>query len=51
MLFGTDMPYDNQLGERATRETVQAVHEMNIPEADRKKIFEGNARKLFRLPV
>ncbi|MEI9479419.1 MAG: amidohydrolase family protein [Deltaproteobacteria bacterium] len=51
MLFGTDMPYDNQLGERATRETIDAILEMTLPEIDRKKIFEDNARKLFRLPV
>jgi aminocarboxymuconate-semialdehyde decarboxylase len=49
MLFGTDMPYDDQLGERATRETIRAVEEMDITDAERKKIFEENARTLFRL--
>jgi predicted TIM-barrel fold metal-dependent hydrolase len=51
MLFGTDMPYDNQLGERATRETIEAIEEMDISASDRKKIFEDNARDLLRLPV
>jgi aminocarboxymuconate-semialdehyde decarboxylase len=51
MLFATDMPYDNQLGERATRETIQAVEAMGIPTGEKKKIFEDNARRLFRLPI
>jgi aminocarboxymuconate-semialdehyde decarboxylase len=51
MLFATDMPYDNQLGERATRETIQAVEAMDIPAGEKKRIFEDNARRLFRLPI
>jgi predicted TIM-barrel fold metal-dependent hydrolase len=51
MLFATDSPYDNQLGERVYRETIAAVEAMDIDDADRRKIFEGNARRLFRLPV
>ncbi len=51
MLFATDSPYDNQLGERVYRETIAAVDAMEIDDADRRKIYEGNARRLFRLPV
>lgn len=51
MLFGTDMPYDNQIGYRYVRETIRSVEEMDIPDADKKKIFADNARKLLRLPV
>ncbi len=51
LLFGTDMPYDNTLGDRDTRETIRAVDEMNIADEDRKKIYEDNARNLLRLPV
>jgi aminocarboxymuconate-semialdehyde decarboxylase len=51
LLFGTDMPYDSQLGERHTRETIRAIDAMDIPEADKKKIYEDNARRLLRLPV
>lgn len=51
MLFATDMPYDNQLGERCIRETIRSIEEMDIPAADKKKIFEDNARKLLRLPI
>ena len=51
MVFATDTPYDDQLGVR--------VIPRNDPrrrgDADRRrrsaKDFEGNARRLFRLPV
>ena len=51
VLFATDAPYDNQLGERVCRETIEAVHAMDVDESSKRKIFEGNARRLFRLPV
>ncbi len=51
MLFATDMPYDDQMGERATRETIKAVEEMDIPKTEKKKIFEDNARGFFRLGI
>ena len=49
MVFATDMPYDNELGARLYRETIPAVQAMPIDEASRRKIFSGNARRLFRL--
>jgi aminocarboxymuconate-semialdehyde decarboxylase len=51
LLFGTDMPYDSQLGDRHTRETIRAIDAMDIPDADKKMIYEDNARRLLRLPV
>ena len=51
LLFGTDMPYDSQLGDRATRQVINAIEQMDIPEAGKKKVFENNVRKLMRLPV
>jgi predicted TIM-barrel fold metal-dependent hydrolase len=51
LVFGTDMPHDNQFGERFTRETITSIMEMGITDRERRKIFEDNARKLFRLPV
>ena len=51
MLFGTDAPFDAQLGDYGTRRTIEAVERMEIPAEDKKKIFEDNARKLLRLPV
>lgn len=51
MMFGTDMPFDNQLGDRFTREIIAAIEQMDIPETDKRKIFEENAKKLLRLPL
>jgi len=49
MVFATDTPYDDELGTRVYRETIPAVEAMPISNADRRKIFEGNARRLFKL--
>ncbi len=51
LLFGTDVPMDSQLGDRQTREVIQGIEHMDIPDFDKKKIFEDNARKLLRLPI
>lgn len=51
LLFGTDFPFDSQNGERYTRETIESIEKMGLPEADKKKIYEDNVRNLFRLPV
>lgn len=51
LLFGTDMPYDNQLGDRYIRQTIQAIEQMDISDLEKRKIFEGNARRLLRLPL
>ena len=49
LLFATDMPYDNELGERKIRETIRSIEQMDISELDKKKIFEENAKRLLRL--
>ncbi len=51
MLFGTDMPYDGRHGDRFTRQTILSIKEMDIPDSDKRKIFEANARQLMRLPI
>ena len=51
ILFGTDMPFGAEGGEWFVRETIRSVEEMNIPQEDKKKIFEDNAKEFFRLPV
>ena len=51
MLFGTDMPFDSQFGERYTRQTIEAIEQMDVSDLEQKKIFEDNARKLLRLPI
>ena len=51
LLFATDMPFDSQLGERYTRETIESVERMDISDAEKKMIFEDNARSIMRLAV
>lgn len=51
ILFGTDMPYDDQLGDVFIRETILSVQQMDISDLDKKKIFEDNARRILRLPI
>lgn len=51
MLFGTDVPFDPQLGDYSTRHVIEAIEQMDIADSDKKKIFEENARELMRLPV
>jgi predicted TIM-barrel fold metal-dependent hydrolase len=51
LLFGTDMPYDNELGFRFVRQAIESVEQLDIPEATKKKIFHENARQLLRLPI
>lgn len=50
LLFATDMPFDGESGLRLIRETIRSIEEMDIPDAERKMIFEGNTKRLFRLP-
>jgi len=49
MLFGTDMPYDSEFGNRKIRETIASIGGMAIPDEQKKQIFEGNAVRLFKL--
>lgn len=49
ILFGTDMPFDNELGSRVVRQTIASIEQMDIPDSDKKKIFEDNTRKLLGL--
>lgn len=49
LLFGTDMPYGGAQGDLPIKEAVNAVNEMNIPDADKDRIFADNARRLLHL--
>ena len=51
LLFGTDVPYGPGAGEQFIRATIDAVDSMSIPDADKKKIYEENAKALLRLDV
>jgi aminocarboxymuconate-semialdehyde decarboxylase len=46
ILFGTDMPFPGASG---LVEDIAAVEAMAIPDVDKQKIFDGNARKLLHL--
>lgn len=51
LLFGADFPLgDTEKGAKNLRKTVNAIESMDITEADKKKIYGENARKLMRLP-
>jgi uncharacterized protein len=49
LLFGTDMPYDCQFGLTFTGETIKSIEQMALSDAEKKMIFEDNARRLLRL--
>jgi aminocarboxymuconate-semialdehyde decarboxylase len=50
VMFATDMPFDTQGGQKYMDVALQAMRDVALPDADKARIFEGNARRLFRLP-
>jgi predicted TIM-barrel fold metal-dependent hydrolase len=48
-LFATDAPFDAEQGRMLIRETINAVNSLEIPAAEKQKIFSGNARSLLKL--
>jgi uncharacterized protein len=48
-VFATDAPFDVENGGFSMRETTRAIDAMNISDAARAKIYEGNARRLLHL--
>jgi aminocarboxymuconate-semialdehyde decarboxylase len=50
-LFASDSPFDPEKGPGFIRETIRCLEEMEISSEDRKKIYEGNARKMLRLKM
>jgi aminocarboxymuconate-semialdehyde decarboxylase len=49
VVFASDFPFDPEKGTFNIRETIKDVDGLPIPAGDRKKIYEGNARRLLRL--
>ena len=43
------MPYDSQFGQTLTGETIKSVEQMAVSDAEKKMIFEDNARGLLHL--
>jgi predicted TIM-barrel fold metal-dependent hydrolase len=49
VLFASDMPFDPEKGTQFIRDTIRDIESLGLPEADRRQIFEGNARRLLKL--
>jgi aminocarboxymuconate-semialdehyde decarboxylase len=49
LLFGTDMPFDIEYGERNLRQVTEAIERMTISNDEKEKIFEGNAKRLLHI--
>ena len=49
ILFGSDSPFDPEKGPGYIRETIKIIEALPISDAERQKIFEGNAKRLLRL--
>jgi predicted TIM-barrel fold metal-dependent hydrolase len=48
-VFATDAPFDAEQGRMLIRETIKAVDALEIPKAEKDRIFYGNARSLLKL--
>jgi aminocarboxymuconate-semialdehyde decarboxylase len=48
-LFATDAPFCAEQGRGLIRNTIAAVQALEIPDAERERIFSGNARELMKL--
>ncbi|HEY94083.1 MAG TPA: amidohydrolase [Dehalococcoidia bacterium] len=49
IVFATDYPYDNENGERFTREVINAVDSLNLDIEEKEMIYHGNAEKILHL--
>lgn len=50
-LFASDSPFDPEKGPGYIRDTIRCIDELPVSDEDRKRIYEGNARKLLRLKL
>ena len=50
VLFATDMPFDGHGGRKYVEVALRAMEQLDAPPEVTRKIFESNARRLFRLP-
>ena len=44
------MPFDPEKGPLFIRETIANLEELELDDADRKRIYESNARAVLRIP-
>src|SRR5215471_4183259 len=50
VLFASDSPFDPEKGPGYIRATIANLEALDLPADDRHRIYEGNARRLLRLP-
>ena len=48
-LFASDMPFDPERGSAYIRWTIEIIDSLDITQAERQAIYEGNARRLLKL--
>jgi len=51
VLFASDAPFDPEKGSAYIRWTIEIIDRLAITAAERSAIYEGNARRLLKLPV
>ena len=49
VIFATDFPYDDEEGDRFTREVIASVEELKIPAFEKRLVYEGNIKRLLKL--
>jgi aminocarboxymuconate-semialdehyde decarboxylase len=49
VMFATDMPFDTQGGRKYVEVALRAMEQLDASSADKQKIFEDNARRLFKV--
>ena len=49
VVFASDCPFDPEGGPMFIREGIRSVEDLNLPEADKRKIYFGNAMKLLKM--
>ncbi len=49
IVFATDFPYDNENGERFTREVINAVDSLDIDSEEKEMIYHHNAAKILHM--
>jgi aminocarboxymuconate-semialdehyde decarboxylase len=50
VMFATDMPFDTTGGRKYVEVALRAMEQLDIPAEDKARVFERNARSVFRLP-
>jgi uncharacterized protein len=51
VLFASDAPFDPEKGSAYIRWTIEIIDRLNVTPAERHAIYEGNARRLLKLPA